>query len=337
MDAYHSKQDNPWSNSGSAEKKKSNVEDFTSRRTKKMGGKPPFTFPKNISPFWVIFAALFLWLISGFYQIEPYEQGLVLRFGKWVRTSDQGIHYRLPAPIEEVVVVDVTSTHKMEIGFNNPNESHMLTGDRNIVDVNVIVQWNIKDAEKFVFNVNQPRMAIKAATESALREVVGKTPVDTTFTSGRAEIQSKTKEMVQRILDKYQSGVHIAEISLDKVSPPDEVIGSFREVEAAEAYQKQVINKAESYRNTIVPQARGEAAKITEEAIGYRDAAIAKATGDVAYFGQLAKEHRKNPGLMETRLKLETYEKVFKGAKKVIVGDQASSSILPHMKLPNAN
>ena len=336
MDRLISKSDNPWDNKSQSKSKKSNVEDFVARHTKKKGGLPPFNFSKKVSPLWVLLALLFLWLISGFYQIEPYEQGLVLRFGEWVRTSDQGIHYRLPSPIEEVIIVDVTTTHKMEIGFNNHNESHMLTGDRNIVDVNVIVQWNIKDAEKFIFNVEQPRMAIKAATESALREVVGKTPIDITFTSGRAEIQSKTKEMVQKILDKYQSGVHIAEINLDKVSPPDEVIGSFREVEAAEAYQKQVINKAESYRNTVVPRARGDAARITEEAIGYRDSSIARATGDVAYFDQLSKEHRKNPHLMETRMKLETFEKVFKDAKKVVVGDQASS-ILPHMKLPNAN
>lgn len=336
MDATRLKSDNPWGES-SSDNKKSNVQDiFSTKKSQKgggFGGGSNFSAPGNISPIWVMAGILIFWLASGFYQIEPYEQGLVLRFGEWVRTSEQGIHYHLPAPFERVITVDVTSTRKLEIGFNKQNESHMLTGDRNIVDVSVIVQWNIKDPENYVFNIHNPKAAIKAATESALREVVGKTPIDTTITSGRSEIQTKTKTLVQKILDSYKSGIHIAEVNLDQVNPPKEVIDSFRAVEKAEAYQKQVVNQAESYRNNIVPKARGQAAQITEKAMGYKQAAIARAKGDVSYFDSLSAEHKKHPKLLENRMYFETMEKVLKDANKVIVNG-GNTNLLPHMKLP---
>jgi membrane protease subunit HflK len=335
MDAIRLTQDNPWGDSAS-NTSKSNVQDIFSTKSKKKGGGfrgPNLPTAIHISPFWVLLSAAILWLASGFYQIEPYEQGLVLRFGEWVRTSEQGIHYHLPFPFERVITVDVTSTRKLEIGFRNPNESHMLTGDRNIVDVSVIVQWNIKDAEKYVFSIHNPKSVIKAATESALREVVGKTPIDTTITSGRSEIQAKTKFLVQKILDAYASGIHVSEVNLDQVNPPEEVIESFRAVEKAEAYQKQVINQAESYRNNIVPKARGQAAQIREKANGYKQAAIARAKGDVSYFDALSKEHKKHPKLLENRMYFETMEKVLKNANKVIVNG-SNTNLLPHMKLP---
>ena len=336
MDATRHTQDNPWGDQNTSQDQ-SNVQDFFTRRKQRPqgggSGGSNFKLPTQISFVWMFLAAVVIWLASGFYQIEPYQQGLVLRFGEWVRTSEQGIHYHIPAPFEKVIILDVTSVRRLEIGLNDPNESHMLTGDRNIVDVKVVVQWSIKDAEKYVFNVESPKTAIKAATESALREVVGKTPIDTTITSGRSEIQLKTKEYVQKILDSYQSGIHVSEVNLAEVNPPSEVIESFRAVEKAEAYQKQVINQAESYRNNIVPKARGEASQITQAATGYREASIAKAKGDVAYFDALSVEHRRNPKLLEDRLYFETMEKVMKNANKFIV-DGSNTSVLPHMKLP---
>lgn len=225
-------------------------------------------------------------------------------------------------------------TNQITIGFGNPDESLMLTGDRNIVDLSVIVQWHIKDPEEFLFNIRNPQQTIKAATESAIREIIGQTPIDSTFAEGRAEIQEQARQDVQKILNSYKAGINVTEVNLKDVNPPLSVIESFREVDRAYSDQERMLNEAETYRNDVVPKARGEAAHIVEDANGYKASAIAQAQGGTAHFKALLKEHAKNPTLMERRLYYETMERALKDANKVIVDAKGAHGVLPHMQLP---
>lgn len=335
--------DNPWGSDKPRQKsqkdrgsKNNNVDYIFSRGGGSGGGNGdmPFNMPqKNI--IWIAIVGLIgIWLISGFYQVNPDEEGLVLRFGKWEKTTQPGWHYHLPYPIERVLKPKVTATNQIEIGFTNKDESLMLTGDRNIVDVSVIVQWRIKNARDFLFNIRDTRHTIKAVTESVIREIMGQTPIDVTFAEGRADIQSQAKERVQQILDHYQSGVQITEVNLKEVNPPQSVIDSFRDVDRAYAQQESKINEAETVRNKVVPQARGESAKILEQAIAYKNAVIAKAQGEVAQFKAVLKEYEANPGIIKKQMYFDTMEKVLQKAHKVILNGDAAKGVLPHMKLP---
>lgn len=322
--------DNPWGGSPSNKKSKDeNVFQFK---------KPSFhnlPFGNPMTTFGVGALILFvIWMISGFYQVNPNEEGLVLRFGELVRTSQPGWHYHLPYPIEEVLKPKVTQTNQINIGMGNTDESLMLTGDRNIVDVMVIVQWHIKQAKQFLFNIKDPERTIKAATESAIREIVGQTPIDLTFAEGRADIQDKAKALVQKILDGYHAGVQITEVNLKDVNPPQPVIESFREVDRAYADQERMFNEAEAYKNDVVPRARGEAAKIVQDGHAYRESLIAQAHGDAQRFNAVLKEYKKAPDVTKQRLYFESLEKIFSKANKVFVNTKNGNAVLPHMALP---
>ena len=222
----------------------------------------------------VILAAIALWLLSGFYRVQPDEQGVVLQFGKWVRTTPSGLQYHLPGPIESVLTPKVTRVNKIEIGLRTfgdsgrgsqvrdvPEESLMLTGDENIVDIDFTVFWVINDAGKFLFNIRNPEATVKLAAESAMREVIGQTPIQSALTEGRQEIETATYEGVQRLLDEYGSGIEVRRVQLLKVDPPSQVIDAFIDVQRARADLERLRNEAEAYRNDILPRARGEAEK----------------------------------------------------------------------------
>ena len=239
---------------------------------------------------WVLIAIaaiILIWLASGFYRVEPAEQGVVLRFGALNRITEPGLNYHLPAPIESVLLPKVTRVNPIEIGFRLnpgaggneevPEESLMLTGDENIVDVNFTVFWVIRNARDYLFHIRSPELVVKAAAESAMREVIGHTNIADALAEGRAKIKNDTQKLTQQILDSYGAGIAITDLQLQKVDPPSQVIDAFRDVQSAKIDLNTLVNQAEAYRNGVVPRARGSAARIVQEAEAYRQQVVLKA------------------------------------------------------------
>ena len=286
--------------------------------------------------------ALVLWLLTGIYVVGPDEVGVVQTFGKYSRAAQSGLNYHFPYPIETVKTPKVTEVKRIEIGFrsvgNNQyqtveRESLMLTGDENIVDAEMIVQYKIKDPEAYSFNFIQPELTVREASEASLRTVVGRHNIDEALTSGKFMIQEETKELVQSILDKYKTGIIVVAVQLQDVSPPQQVIAAFKDVASAKEDKNKMVNQAEGYRNDIIPKARGEAQAMIREAEGYRNARIARAEGDVAKFSAVLKEYRKAKGVTETRMYLETIEEILPNKEKIIVPDAKSGNLINLLNL----
>jgi len=285
---------------------------------------------------------LVIWLISGFYKVNANEQGVVLRFGKWVRTTVPGLHYHLPYPIEIAKTPKVTKVNKTEIGFRTfreskrilSEESLMLTGDENIVDINFSVFWVIKDAGKYLFNLRSPERSIKAVSESVMREVIANSRISSVLAEGRKDIEIKSIGAIQIVLDNYGSGVQITQLQLQKVDPPDQVIDSFRDVQRARADKEKSINEAIAYRNDIIPKARGEAAKIVQESEAYKKEVVARSEGDANRFNSILKSYKTNEDVTKSRIYLETLEEILQNANKVIIDTKQGSGVLPYLPLP---
>ncbi|MBZ4648170.1 MAG: HflK protein, partial [Desulfomicrobiaceae bacterium] len=241
---------------------------------------------------WIVGAVVLLWLASGIYIVEPDEVGVVQRFGAYHRTTQPGPHYHFPFPIEKVQTPKVTKIQRVEIGFRGstafvtqggaqirlvPEESLMLTGDENIVDVQFIVQYQIADAEKFLFRIANPEKTVKDAAEAAMREVIGYNKIDAALTDGKLAIQNEARALMQRILDTYESGIRVVAVQLQDVHPPKQVIDAFKDVASAKEDKSRFINEAEAYENDLLPRTRGEAARIINEAEAYRETVIRKA------------------------------------------------------------
>ena len=293
----------------------------------------------------VLFACLIffiLWLLTGFYKVNANEQGVVLRFGEWVRTTLPGLHYHLPYPIEIAKTPKVTKVNKTEIGFRVIGtsqrmlleESLMLTGDENIVDINFSVFWIIDDAGKFLFKLRNPEKSVKSVSESVMREVIGITPIVDALAAGRQEIETKSLSKIQIVLDSYESGVKITQLQLQKVDPPDQVIDSFRDVQRARADKEKVINEAIAYKNDLIPRARGEAEQILQEAEAYKREIVARSEGDADRFNSVLKAYKNNEDVTRNRIYLETLEKIFQNATKVIIDTKQGSGVLPYLPLP---
>jgi len=293
----------------------------------------------------VLFACLIffiLWLLTGFYKVNANEQGVVLRFGEWVRTTSPGLHYHLPYPIEIAKTPKVTKVNKTEIGFRVIGtsqrmlleESLMLTGDENIVDINFSVFWIIDDAGKFLFKLRNPEKSVKSVSESVMREVIGITPIVDALAAGRQEIETKSLSKIQIVLDNYESGVKITQLQLQKVDPPDQVIDSFRDVQRARADKEKVINEAIAYKNDLIPRARGEAEQILQEAEAYKREIVARSEGDADRFNSVSKAYKNNEDVTRNRIYLETLEKIFQNATKVIIDTKQGSGVLPYLPLP---
>ena len=293
----------------------------------------------------VLFACLIffiLWLLTGFYKVNANEQGVVLRFGEWVRTTSPGLHYHLPYPIEIAKTPKVTKVNKTEIGFRVIGtsqrmlleESLMLTGDENIVDINFSVFWIIDDAGKFLFKLRNPEKSVKSVSESVMREVIGITPIVDALAAGRQEIEILSLGKIQNVLDSYESGVKITQLQLQKVDPPDQVIDSFRDVQRARADKEKVINEAIAYKNDLIPRARGEAEQILQEAEAYKREVVARSEGDADRFNSVLKSYKNNEDVTRNRIYLETLEKVFQNATKVIIDTKQGSGVLPYLPLP---
>jgi membrane protease subunit HflK len=320
------------------------------------------TFPKA-GVYALLLVALLGWLSTGFYTVQPDEVGVVLRFGKYERTSIPGLNYKFPTPLETVTKVSVTRINKEEIGFrsampipasaftrtiktrdktnykNLPKESQMLTGDENIVDVDFDVQWRIKDAKAFLFNVRDlaGENTVKMSAESAMREVVGVSRINDILASQRNKIELAARELLQNMLDNYNMGVEVVRLQMLRVEPPPEVIDAYRDVQSAKADKEREINEAETYKNDILPRARGEAAKIVKGAEAYRDQIVAKATGDASKLTAVLTEYRKTRDVAKRKLYLEAMEEILEGMNKVIVDDNISNNMIPLLSLNKMN
>jgi modulator of FtsH protease HflK len=287
-------------------------------------------------------------------RINPDERAVVQRFGKFDRELSNGLNFRWPYPVEEVTVIPYTRQNRVEIGFSTgtstpygsvrspakPEESLMLTGDENIVDVNFNVFWNVKDASAFLFSVRNEgdsldaNANVKAVSEAAMREVIGQNDIQPILTKSRQEIEEAVKVLIQRTLDSYNAGIQITQVNLQKVDPPVEVIASFRDVQAARADQERARNEAETYANRVIPEARGEAQRILQAAQGYREQAVAEARGRTERFLKVYEEYQKAPDVTRRRIYLETLERVLAGMDKIIIDEKANASgIVPYLPL----
>ena len=273
------------------------------------------------------------WFLSGFYRVQPDEQGAVLRFGKFVGVTQPGLNYHWPYPIETVLTPRVTFVNRIDIGMRTgedtrrgtsvmrdvPEESLMLTGDENIVDVDFAVFWRISNAEQYLFNVQNPEGTIKAVAESAMREVIGRTNIQPILTGARQNIETGVQELMQSVLNSYKAGVEITQVQMQKVDPPSQVIDAFRDVQAARADAERSQNEAQTYANRVLPEARGEASRIENAAQGYRERTVVEARGQAARFLKIYDEYQKAKVVTRERMYLETMERVLGGVDKVIV------------------
>src|SRR3954447_5114180 len=301
----------------------------------------------------IVLAAIVVWCFSGFFRVEPDELGVVLRFGKYTRDAKPGLNYHLPYPVESVLTPKVTRVNRIDIGLrliedprrsapqmrDVPEESLMLTGDENIVDVDVSVFWLVKTggAGDYLFNIQNPEGTVKAVAESAMREVIGRSEIQPILTGARLNIETAVHDLMQKVLDTYQAGVQVTQVQLQKVDPPAQVIDSFREVQAARADAERAQNEAQTYANRVVPEARGRAAQIQQSAEGYREQTVAEARGQAARFSQVYEQYKKAPQVTRQRIYLETMERVFGGTDKIILdqgGQQGSAqNVVPILPL----
>lgn len=297
----------------------------------------------------VIAAAIgFFWLSSGIYFVNSDEVGVVSRLGAFHHTTQPGLNYHLPYPIETAQKPKVTVVNRIEVGYrsgssardekNNtpfPQESLMLTGDENIIDLRFQVQWKIRDDKvaDYIFNVRNQEDTIRAVAESAMREVVGNTPIAPILSEGKLRVEESSKARMQQILDDYHAGVEIVSVNLQKADPPAEVMASYLDVQSARLDMETERNKAEAYRNDILPRARGEAERLVQEAEAYKQEAIAKARGESSRFKAVYAEYAQAKDVTKKRMYLETMEEILQGMNKIVV-DQGGNGVVPYLPLP---
>jgi membrane protease subunit HflK len=297
----------------------------------------------------IVLVVLGLWLATGVYRVLPDEQGVVLRFGQFVRTAAPGLNYHLPGPIESVQTPKITKINTITIGFvkagdiggrgrdrDVPQESLMLTGDQNIIDIKVEVLWRIKSATDYLFEIREPEDTVKLAAESAMREIIGDTDIQRALTGARDEIEVATRKLLQQILDDYKSGIEVTLVQLQDVRPPPQVVDAFDDVQRALQDKDRQKNEAESYRNDILPRARGEAAKVVQAAEGYKREIVARAEGDAKRFSAVYNEYKQAKDVTTQRLYIETMEEILRRTNKVIIdqGAAGSQGVVPYLPLP---
>ncbi len=327
------------------------------------GGQPPSfddfqdqfdKFKKFKLPGWKLIVPIFilLWLASGFYIVEPDEVGVVKLFGAFKTITTAGPNYHIPYPVESVETPKVTQIRRIEFGFRSATrsrsknfqqgvtnevkgESLMLTGDENIISVQFIVQYMIKDAKDYLFNVNDPEKTLAHAGEAAMREIIGKGKIDDALTTGKQEIQIETRELMQRILDSYHTGLSIVAVQMQNVHPPEEVVVAFKDVASAREDKSRFINEAEAYQRDILPKARGEAARIVNAAEAYKEANIRRSQGDAARFLSVLTEYNKAKDITRRRMYLETMEAIMANpeTEKLIMSDDALKKSIPYLPL----
>ena len=317
--------------------------------------KKPGGFDFKIS--WIIAAVALLWLATGFYQVQPNEQGVVLRFGKYADTTDAGLHYHLPYPVEEVIKVNITQERSINLGvaeaYTTTNrvairngqtgntdplksftESHMLTGDENIVDVNLTVVWRIKNAKDYLFSMQDPDNTVRVAAQSVLREIVGQSEMQAIITGDRGKVEDETKAELQKVMDEFGSGIEIVRVKLQKADPPKQVVDAFNEVQRAKADMERFKNEAEAYRNEILPKARGEASQLLQNAQAYKEAVVNKAQGEADRFNSVYNAYKEGKNVTTRRMYLETMEDVLEKSQKIILDQgKAGNGVVPYLPL----
>ncbi|MDX2112413.1 MAG: FtsH protease activity modulator HflK [Alphaproteobacteria bacterium] len=293
----------------------------------------------------LLIIVVLLWLSSGVYFVKADEQGVVLRFGEYHRTTGSGLNYHLPYPFEGVLTPKVTAVNRVEVGYRSgsartnrettavPEESLMLTGDENIVDINFEVQWKIREAPDFLFNIRNPEDTVKAVSESAMREVIGQSQIATVLTAGREDVAMKTRTLIQQTLDDYKAGIEIIAVNLRDVNPPDQVIAAFRDVQSARVDMETARNQAEAYRNDILPKARGAAQQMILEAEAYKQEVIARAQGEASRFAAVYEEFKMARDVTKQRIYLETMEDILSGMNKVIIDEKGAGGVVPYLPL----
>ena len=299
---------------------------------------------------WIVLILAVVWLLSGIYIVNPDEQGVVLRFGKYVRTVEAGPHYALPFPIESVYKPTVTQVQRVEVGFRSvgqgrtfqqganrvlPEEAAMLTGDENIVNVQFSVQYQIKNPVEYLFNVTNQPAVVKNAAEAAMREVIGNSQIDSVLTDGKLQIQTEATQLLQEILNRYKVGVRVIAVQLQDVHPPKEVSDAFKDVASAREDKSRIINEAEAYQNEILPKARGLAAEVENQAQAYKETRIRNAEGEANRFLAMLKEYNRAKEVTEQRMYLESMEEILSrpGLEKIILPKNLSGQTLPLLPL----
>ena len=318
---------NPWADN-----------DVTTPKIKKFTPKKPSEL--EFRWWWVVGVLVLLWLASGLYQVQPNEEGVVLRFGAYSETTTPGLHYHLPYPIENVIKVNITQERSINLGVQEPQnisantftESHMLTGDENIVDINLTIVWRVENAKDYVFNMQNPDQTVRVAAQSVLREIVGQSQMMPIISGDRGKVEDETKEELQKVLNEFGAGIRIVRVKLQKADPPKQVVDAFNEVQRAKADMERFKNEAEAYRNEILPKSRGEAAQRLQNAEAYRQAVVNKAQGEADRFLSVYNAYKEGKDVTIKRLYLEAMEKVLGNSDKVII-DSGKSGVVPYLPL----
>lgn len=293
-----------------------------------------------------------LWLASGLYIVNPGEHAVVQRFGAWVRTIDtEGLKYHLPAPIETATKFNVNEIRTMNVGFTSPvgrggtvsagrdvpEESLMLTSDFNIVDLDFVIQWNINSAEDYIFNIENPENTLRKVAQSAIREVVGQTRMFSIITTERGAVADNAKQIMQKILDDYKSGINITQVLINSAEVHPDVQSAFQDVQSAKQDAEDVQNRAQAYREDIIPKARGAATRVKQEAEAYQQSVIARATGDADRFNSVLSAYQSGQDVTKERMYIETMESVLKNAQKIIMDDKSGRGVVPYLPLNELN
>ncbi len=311
--------------------------------------KPPFDIPQIQIPkfkpsmFWLVAGLLLMvWIIPGtFYFVEPDEEGVVVTFGKFSRITQPGMHFKFPSPIEHASTPKVRKIRRAEVGFRTtqggglqkvPAESLMLTGDQNIIDINLVVQYKVMDSVSYLFNVRRVHKLVRNISETVVRGIVGSRKIDEALTTGKAAIQITAQEQIQTLLNKHESGVQIVTIQLQDVHPPEQVASAFKDVVSAREDKERMINEAQGYRNAVIPEARGQAAQIVRASEAYREEKINMAKGDSKRFLLHYNEYKKAPSITRKRIYLETMEEVLPSMQKFVMGNN-KQGVLPILPL----
>ena len=301
----------------------------------------------------VVIVLLGIWAANGFYRVQPNQEGVPVVLGRFVGTiTNPGLHWNWPAPIGKVYTPDVTAENRIEIGLRTsgestrrgasvrdmPEESQMITGDENIVDIDFVVFWRISDAPNYLFNIRNPDETVKMAAESVMRAIIGQTPIQEALTSRREDIEARTLSSLQKLMSEYKAGIQVRQVQLLAVLPPKNVIDAFDEVSRARQDKDRLKNEAEAFRNDIVPRARGEAQQLLQGAEAYRQEVENRAQGDANRFNSVYQAYRQSKDVTTTRIYLETLESIFSNVNKVIIdseiGEAGGAGVVPYLPLP---
>lgn len=335
----------PWGNGGGQRpnrpqrpSRENVIEGFKARTGGGGSGGGNGQLPEFKIPSWafVLVPVIFLAFTSVF-TVQGNQEAVILRFGDYQRTAGPGLHFKLPNPIERRIVENVTDQRETIVGVRNNQESLMLTGDENIVDINFTVLWVINDLEAYLFKVEKNEDLVKSAAESVVREIIGKNQLDPIITTGRQQFGGEVRDQLQALLDEYEAGVLINDVQFQKTDPPAEVEDDFLDVVNAQQEAERAINEARAYRNTQVLEAEGTAAKLIQEAEAYRDSVVADAEGEAQRFKLIYDEYRQAPQVTRQRMYLETLEKVYGNAEKIVLDGEAGSDVVPYLPLNQLN